>query len=159
MGRCGAGLRNRNTSHGRESAKSMISQNPPVSSPQCQWVNIWSLIDSLVLGGHQSQFSDTVQIGAKTVSRKLSVSATRLGRRVKTGRWSPGSASRIIQLSMDSSWEHFFCLQYLGLILSLAWIKYLFSIQYLVSTMSPHTRRAALCSQCHVASYKPRDVG
>ena len=90
MGRCGAGLRNRNTSHGRESAKSMISQNPPVSSPQCQCGNIWSLIDSLVLGGHQSQFSDTVQIGAKTVSRKLSVSATRLGRRVKTGRWSPG---------------------------------------------------------------------
>ena len=56
---------------------------------------------------------------------------------------------------MDSSWEHFFCLQYLGLILSLAWIKYLFSIQYLVSTMSPHTRRAALCSQCHVASLSP----
>ena len=90
MGRCGAGLRNRNTSHGRESAKSMISQNPPVSSPQCQSGNIWSLIDSLVLGGHQSQFSDIVQIGAKTVSRKLSVSASRLGRRVKTGRWYPG---------------------------------------------------------------------
>ena len=54
---------------------------------------------------------------------------------------------------MDSSWEHFFCLQYLGLILSLAWVKYLFSIQYLVSTMSPHTRRAALCSQCHTATW------
>ena len=90
MGRCGAGLRNRNTSHGRESAKSMISQKPPVSSPQCQSGNIWSLIDSLVLGGHQSQFSEIVQIGAKTVSRKLSVSASRLGRRVKTGRWYPG---------------------------------------------------------------------